>query len=289
MLNAYRKWSGDAQGALWLVVSAVFFTGMTFLIKALRSYPAPMQACVSQVASLCVMIPVLVRTRGRALILQGAWIQFGRSASAALGVTLAYFAVQKLPLSDANALSFTRALWMVPLAALVLRDHVARGTWIALAVGFLGAMLVIRPSGATDIGWAHMAGLGSAFLLALSVTGIKLLTRQNSLATIMTWSSILGVVMMVPFAIGAWRWPTPQDSALLALLGLLSVLTTASYIHGMSLGAAATLAPVDYVRLPMAIAVGFLLFGEIPGLWSLIGAALIVATTLWLAIRPSSK
>lgn len=283
-LAAYRRLPGNTRGALWLLVSAGFFTAMTLLIKFLHGYPPQMQALYSQVAGLLLMLPMVARSRGRVLVLNGVWMQIGRSLSAALGVTLSYYAVQKLPLADANAISFTRGLWIGPLAAIVLRDRISRGTWLALLFGFAGVLLIARPSTATEVGWAHLAAILSAFLLALSVTGIKLLTRRNSVATIMVWSSILGVLLLIPFAAGSWRWPSASDFALLGLLGAVSVVTTASYIHGMALGEAAKLASVDYVRLPFAIGAGFLAFGEVPGGWTLVGAGIIVATALWAAV-----
>ncbi len=274
----------DTRGALWLLVSAVIFTAMTLMIKLLRGYPPSVQALYSQTAGLILFLPLILRSRGAVLRLSGIWMQLGRSLFAALGVTLSYYAIQRLPLAEANAISFTRGLWIGPLAALVLRDRVSCGTWLALAIGFGGVLLIARPSTATSIGWAHIAAIASAFLLALSVTGIKLLTRRNSVATIMVWSSILGVMLLLPFAFDRWRWPTGMDFALLALLGTLSVGTTATYIHGMSLGDAAKLASVDYVRLPMAIATGYVAFGDVPGPWTIVGSAVIVTTAIWAAI-----
>jgi drug/metabolite transporter (DMT)-like permease len=281
---AYHRLPDNSRGALWLLVSAACFTAMTLLIKFLHGYPPPVQALYSQMAGLLMMMPLVARSRGKVLVLNGVWMQIGRSLSAALGITLSYYAVQTLPLAEANAISFTRGLWIGPLAALVLRDRIAPTTWVALVVGFAGVLLIARPSTATTIGWAHLAAIASAFLLALSVTGIKLLTRTNSVTTIMVWSSILGVLLLLPVAAGDWIWPSATDFALLALLGAVSVVTTASYIHGMAMGDAAKLASVDYIRLPFAIGAGFVAFGEVPELWTVIGAAVIVATALWAAV-----
>src|SRR5690606_27333782 len=140
-------------------------------------------------------------------------------------------------------------------------DRVSRSTWLALIIGFGGVLLIARPSTATEVGWAHLAAILSAFFLALSITGIKVLTRKNSVATIMVWSAILGVLLLTPIAAGSWRWPSVVDFLLLATLGALSVVTSGTYIHGMALGDPAKLASVDYVRLPMAIVAGFLAFG----------------------------
>lgn len=282
--EAVNRLPPNSKGALWLIVSAAAFTLMTLLIKFLSGYAPSIQALYSQVAGLLLLLPLVVQSRGRVLVLHGVWMQLGRSVSAALGVTLAYYAVQKLPLPDANAISFTRGLWLGPLAAIVLRDRVSPGTWLALIIGFMGVLLIARPSTSTPIGLAHLAAIASAFMLALSVTGIKLLTRNNGVGTIMIWSSILGVMLLLPIAAGSWRWPTLVDFALLAFLGGFSVVTTATYIHGMALGDPARLASVDYIRLPMAIAAGFLAFGEVPGIWTMIGSTVVVATAIWAAV-----
>jgi drug/metabolite transporter (DMT)-like permease len=278
---AYARLPGNTRGAIWLVVSSLCFTAMTVLIKYLSGYPAPMQALYSQLAGLVLMLPLVIRTRGRVLVLNGAWMMLGRSLSAALGVSLSYYAVQQLPLADANAISFTRTLWIGPLAMLILRDRIAATTWIALIVGFAGVLLIARPTPGTAFGLVHLAAVGAAFFLALSVTGIKVLTRHNSVATIMVWSGILGTLLLLPVTIGGWRMPDLGDFLLLCALGTVSVVTSATYIHAMSIGDAARLAPIDYVRLPMAIAAGFLIFGEVPGGWTIAGSAIVVGTALW--------
>jgi drug/metabolite transporter (DMT)-like permease len=283
VLHAYKRLSANNRGAFWLIISALAFTVLTVLIKSLRDYSPPVQVLYAQAVGLMLMVPLVVRTKGKVLVIKNVPTQLARSLFAALGVTLAYYAIQHLPLADANALTFTRALWLAPLSALVLRDRVSPGSWAALVIGFIGVLLVAQPSPTRIVGWAHVAALGSAFFLALSVTGIKLLTRVNSVASIMVWSSILGILLTLPIAAGTWRWPPPDDFLLLILLGVLSAVTTASYIHGMSLGDATKLAVVDYIRLPMAVAVGYFLFREGPNALMLLGGVVIIATAVWSA------
>ncbi|MCC4250828.1 DMT family transporter [Sphingobium naphthae] len=278
---AFARLPSNTRGAIWLVISSLCFTAMTVLIKSLNNYPAPMQAMYSQLAGLVLMLPLVIRTRGRVLVLNGTWMMLGRSLSAALGVSLSYYAVQQLPLADANAISFTRTLWIGPLAMLILRDRIAAGTWIALVIGFAGVLLIARPSPGAALGLVHLAAVSAAFFLALSVTGIKALTRHNSVATIMVWSGILGALFLLPVTVDGWRMPDLGDFLLLCALGTVSVVTSATYIHAMSIGDAARLAPIDYVRLPMAIAAGFLMFGEVPGAWTLAGSVIVVGTALW--------
>ncbi|MDX3901430.1 MAG: DMT family transporter [Sphingobium sp.] len=281
--------SGDAKGALWLFLSSLLFTAMTLLVKLLDDYSPAVQAVYTQSAGLILFLPVIARMRGKVLVLRKWPTQVGRSLSSVLGVTLSYYALHHLPLGEANALSFTRALWVGPLAALLLHERVSRASWLALGFGFAGVLLVLQPSPNMTIGWAHIAALASAFFLALTVTGIKMLARYNSLTTIMIWSSIFGILFVLPPAILTWRWPGPRDAALLLGLGAISVVMTMTYVHGMSLGNAARIIAVDYVRLPLAIATGFLVFGTVPTVWMIVGSAVIIATTIWAAIGGRSR
>ena len=93
---------------------------------------------------------------------------------------LSFYAYQKMPLADANALSFTRTLWLVPLAAFVLKEAVGPRRVAATVIGFLGALLMLQPRRRCDMGWPAAAALASALLFALTVTGMKVLTRDHS-------------------------------------------------------------------------------------------------------------
>jgi drug/metabolite transporter (DMT)-like permease len=200
---------------------------------------------------------------------------------------LSLYAFQEMPLADANALSFTRTLWLVPLAALVLREKVGPLRIGAAIVGFAGVMVMLRPGvgGGFALGLPALAMLGSAFLFSLTVTGMKVMTRDHSPTVLLVWAASLGFVFAIPGAFFAWRWPGPLDLLLLALMGALGTATQACYIKGMQLGDAAAMAPVDYTRLVFAAAAGFLLFHEVPSLWTLAGAGIVVASTLFITWR----
>jgi drug/metabolite transporter (DMT)-like permease len=93
------------------------------------------------------------------------------------------------------------------------------------------------------------------------------------------------VLFSIPGAFLAWRWPSPRDLALLAAMGAIGTLNQWCYIKGMQIGDAAAMAPIDYTRLVMAVGAGFLLFHELPGPWTLAGAAVVVGSTLAITWR----
>lgn len=271
-----------------MLASAVTFSMMTTLIKFLGDdYPAPLQAFYRQSAGLLVMLPVILRDPIATLRTSRPGIVLFRSTAGTAGMILAFYAYQKLPLADANALSFTRALWVVPLAAFILKEHVGPRRITATIVGFAGALLMIQPAAQSELGWPAAAALLSAFLIATTVTGMKVMTRDHSATTLMAWFAALGFLFTLPPALLTWRWPTAPDLGLLAAMGVLGLCTQACYIKGMSYGDAAVMAPIDYTRLVFAAILGYALFGDIPNSVIMAGAAVVIASTLYITIRES--
>jgi len=259
---------------------------MAILIKYLSNYPPAVQALYSAVASLLALMPVIIRSPVAVLSTRRPVMMAVRSGLSALGVVLYYFSFHILPLADANAVAFTRSLWIAPLAAVLLRERVRAHCWIALGIGFIGILLMAVPTGSVQSLAGYLTGLASAVVLALAVTNIKILTRTDSPLTIIAWGGVFNIVILLPFAAWEWVWPSPTDFGLLALLGMFSVITQFSYIKGMSTGDAVSMAVVDYSRIIFAVLSGYLVFGEAPTVLALAGTCAIVVAA-YLAIRPS--
>ena len=280
--------SPNLQGAVWMLGSAVTFSVMTVLIKFLGSdYPAALQTFYRQAAGLVVLLPVILRHRSAAFATSRPGIMLFRSATGTVGMILSFYAFQKMPLADANALSFTRTLWLVPLAAFVIREEVGPLRIAAAVVGFIGVLVMIRPGagGEFAVGLPALAMLASAFLFAFTVTGMKVLTRDHAPMVILVWSAVLGLVLAIPGAVITWRVPNLQDFLLLCAMGAIATANQACYIKGMQLEDAAAMAPIDYTRLVFSAAAGFFLFAEVPSVWTWAGAGIVVASTLFITLR----
>lgn len=277
----------NVRGALWMVASALGFTAMTTLIKYLGAdYPAALQTFYRQLAGVVILAPLVMRDWRGAFRTTRPGILLFRSAAGTLAMIMGFYAYQKMPLADANALSFTRTLWLVPLAAFVLREPLGPVRIGAALVGFAGVLIMLRP-GAHGIafGLPEATALGSAFLFALTITGMKVMTRDHSPFVLLVYAAVLGLAFSIPPALFVWRWPAPFDLFLLSVMGVLGVITQGCYIKGMQIGDAAAMAPIDYTRLVFAAVAGFLLFREVPGVWTLVGAAIVVASTLYITWR----
>jgi drug/metabolite transporter (DMT)-like permease len=283
---AYGRLSANVRGALWMLASAVTFTLMTSLIKFLGDdYSPALQTFYRQAAGLVVLLPLILRDPAGSFRTTRPGILLFRSLAGTLGMILAFWAYQEMPLAEANALSFTRTLWIVPLAIFVLGEKIGAWRITATLVGFVGVLIMLQPSIANAVGWPAAAALASAALFAMTVTGMKMMTRDHSVTVLMVWSAVLGFVLAIPLAVLEWRWPEPLDLALLATMGVLGLVTQVCYIKGMALGDAAAMAPIDYTRLVFAILFGLVLFHEVPNWITMLGALIVIGSTLVITLR----
>lgn len=277
----------NVRGALWMLASAIGFTAMTTLVKFLGDdYSASVQTFYRQAAGLLILLPMILRDPRAAFRTTRPGILLFRSAAGTLAMIWGFYAYQKMPLADANALSFTRSLWLVPLAAFVLHEKLGPRRIGAALVGFAGVLIMLRPGAhGISFGLPEAAALGSAFLFALTITGMKVMVRDHTPFVLLVYAAVLGFVFSLPPAMLDWRWPAPFDLFLLSVMGVLGVATQAAYIKGMEWGDAAAMAPIDYTRLVFAVGAGFVLFGELPGAWTMAGAAIVVGSTLYITWR----
>ena len=194
-----------------------------------------------------------------------------------------------MPLADASAVSFTAPLVVTALAGPVLRERVSPAHWAAVGTGFAGALLVIRPTGAGFNPWLLLV-IGSAVCYA----GYQLLTRRvsgvDSPETSVTYSALLGTLIMsavVPFW---WKTPESVSHALaMAMLGLLGGLGHYFVARAFALGRASIISPFHYVQLVWASVLGYLVFGDVPGVFTWVGAALIIGSGLVIALMEARR
>ncbi|GEM_PF-7131563 len=147
-------------------------------------------------------------------------------------------------------------------------------------------LIILSPGSARSlIGWPAGQGLLAALLLSWSVISVKQMVRDHSDLALLTWSSLLGLLFTLAFAWTGWHMPTPGETALLAVMGVLGVVTQAFYIRGMALGEASLMAPIDYVRILFTTAIGYALFGEWPLPGTYAGSIVIIGTAIYVTLH----
>lgn len=205
-----------------------------------------------------------------------------------------FIAVKYMPLADVFAIYFVEPFILTALSALFLGDRVGWRRWLAIVVGFCGAMIVIQPSFEL-FGWTALLPVGCAFLFALYMFLNRALGEADSPLTMQTMAGIGGTVFMVA-AIAAGHWAGDADFApslpsstlglvLLVLLGAISGYIHLLVVRAFRLAPPSVLAPFQYFEIIAATALGYWLFGDFPSASKWLGIAIIVASGLFILLR----
>jgi len=204
-------------------------------------------------------------------------LQFLRGSLMAFSALSFFYAIKHLPLADSMAVFFIYPFVILVGSALFLREPIGLMRWAMVLLGFVGTVLVVRPSGGTiSIGVPFAFASGLAYAGSMLVTR-KLGARDPALVT-SALSALLGVIaysLIVPFD---WVTPDASDWPLMALMGFIAAIGHFMIVHAHRLASAAQLAPFGYTEIVSAILIGFLVFGDIPAPIVWLGIALITAS-----------
>lgn len=277
---------GNVRGALWLLVASVLFTVMIVLAKFLGNRLDSFQvAFFRALVGLIVILPFLLRAGAdgggfRTKVLP---VQLSRGVVGSLAMLCGFYAITHLPLADAQSLSFARALFLVPLAALLIGEAVGMRRIVATLVGFCGVVIMLRPTGTVEP--AAIVALTGAVFVALAIILVKIASRHDKPVTLMFYTGFVGVFVTAIPAFLAWVPPTWVELALLGLMGATGAAAHNCFIRGYAAGDATAVAPFEYSVLIFAAIGGFFVFGDVPDLWTGVGAAVIVGSSLYIVRR----
>lgn len=275
------------QGALWMLASAGCFTAMAILLKLLvrADYPESQMVFFRCAAGLVAVTPFLLRAGPNALAVKRPWTVLRRCAFSTLGFFAGFYAFAHLPLADSQAISFSRVLFVTVLAVWLLKEQVGVRRWTAVGIGFAGVLIMLRPAGGEMPSIAVIAALASALLFGVTLVTVKDLTRDHSTLTLVAWTNIFTTVVGLPFAFLAWKQPTLLHFVLFLGMGFAGVGAQSCYVRALSSADASLMGLIDYVRLPLAIFFGWLIFAEQPDAFMLAGAAIIIGSTVYITWR----
>lgn len=279
----------NIKGAAVLMVAAVLFTLMTVFIKLLGADLHIMQILfLRQAVMTAVVAPQIIRGFPGVLQTRKPGLHLTRIGFALFAMGFGFTAIIHMPLADATAIGFAKSFFVTIFALVILSESVGPRRWLAVAAGFLGVIVMLRPGGESFSSYGLMALAGAASAGMVMVL-IRLLSRSESPATILTWQAVgVGVATAVP-AIWFWQWPTAEQWVLLIVVGAVSYLGQMANIMAYKWGEASLMASLDYVRLLYATFFGWLVFATLPGLNTWLGAGIIVAASIYTVWREAKR
>jgi len=197
-----------------------------------------------------------------------------------------FYSMIHLPLADATALSFTRSVFLAPLAVFFLNEKFDMRRLLTVSGGLAGVILMTAPEGGFQ--FATLVALLSAALVAGVVIFVKRLSAEDSPATLIFYSSAIAALMTAGPCLWVWISPTAFEWLLLLVMALLGVLAQSCFIRGYAVGEATVLAPLEYTRLLFSALAGYVMFRDVPGLWAVAGAMMIIGASV-VAARTDAK
>jgi drug/metabolite transporter (DMT)-like permease len=256
----------DALGK-WLV--ATYTVGQVLLIRS--------------AAALVALTPFITRDAATFRTAPRWGMQIVRAVFATVEVACFYWAVAYLPLADVMAYYLAGPIFVTAIAGTLLREPVGWRRWSAVLVGFCGVIVCLRP-GTAALSWPALIALAGSFTFSLSMIATRTLrgTSDTVLVTTQTVGALaLGALLL---SVG-WVTPGWRDLGLLALLGVVAMVAHVCVNRSLKLAPASIVVPYQYTTIVWAVVFGYLVFGDVPNLAMLVGAAIIIGAGLFIFLR----
>ncbi|MFD0978503.1 DMT family transporter [Tropicimonas aquimaris] len=288
------------RAILLKIGSVAVFVAMQSFIKATSDHVPPGQAVFFRSAFALPVILIWLQAEGRLADGIRTRHPFGHLLRGLVGTSamgLSFAALGLLPLPEVTAINYSAPLFVVPLAILFLGEKVGPVRIAAVAVGMVGVLIILAPrlTALSDVTAMQAETLGAilalcgAFLAATAQILIRKLVSTERPATIVFYFTVYSTLLSlltIPFG---WVWPEPREAALLIMAGIAGGIGQGMLTSAYRFGDASLVAPFDYSSMLLALLIGFFVFGELPTLFTLLGAALVVAAGILIIWREALR
>lgn len=273
----------NLRGFAYLACAFFFFSSGDVIAKVLTAHLHPIQIVWARQAGLmCIAMILLARYGTRLLQTSFPKLQIIRGTLAVLSAVCFILALRNVPLADAVTVTFIAPFLVTVLGALLLREHVSPARWVAIALGFAGALIIIRPGLGVFHPTIFLVVLAACFFALRQVLSRTLSATDNTLTTLCYTAIVSFAILCIPLPF-VWEWPESRNLYfLMAAMSLLSSIGEILVIRAFEVAEAVVVAPMHYSLIIWATFYGWLIFDQLPDIWTWIGTAVIFATGIFL-------
>ncbi len=277
--------SAQVVAALLVVAATACFVGMNATVKALSADMSTPQIVWGRYLVHFVIVLILLRGRvGGVIRTTRPVIQMTRSLMIFGATVFNFLALRYLPLADVAAILFLSPIFVTALAAVVLREAVGLRRWTAVALGFTGALVILRP-GFEAVHVAAFAAMACAGCYALYQITTRVVGEGAPALVSLFYASLIGTVVSTAALPWFWEMPTARGWVLLCCAGAFGAAGHLAMIGALARAEASFVTPFTYMQMIWATLVGYALFGNLPDVWTYAGAALIAGSGLYVLHR----
>jgi drug/metabolite transporter (DMT)-like permease len=276
--------SDAARGILLILLANLWFASMDTVSKTLVMEYSIAQVLWMRFAFFAVFASALALIRGKGLTggfrSERPWFQSARSVLLVAEIGCFILAFRYMQLADTHSIGAVFPLVITALSALWLGEKVGLRRWAAVIVGFCGVLVILRPGfGVFDP--VSLLPLAGAIGFGVYQVMTKVASRTDSMETTLLYTGWVGLAAMTLFGPFHWTWPDAWGWFLLLLAGFLGSIGHMTIIKALEIAPASVLQPFNYTLLVWATCIGFLVFGDLPDVWTVAGAAIVVSSGLY--------
>ncbi len=281
---------GYLQGVFWMLIVCFISNSNDILIKHVGSRLSGAEVAFFRFFfSTLVLLPFMAFRGKAAFVTHYPKAQCIRALLLMLAMAPWCYGVAALPLTLATTLSFTVPFFVLPLAKIFLKEHVGWQRWAATLFGFMGILVALHPTGDTFNPMALALVASTIMFATLDIINKKLLTEDETLLSMLFYSALGTAILGLVPAILTWQTPTFQELFFLLLLGGGASLILFCLLKAFAATEVSALAPFKYFELILSGIFGLVVFHEFPTASTLLGAAIIVPSTLYIAIYETKQ
>ena len=277
-------------GILLMMASMVVFTSLDTAAKHVtQDLPAAVAVFGRYAVAFVISAGVVIQAGGPSLLATShPVLQAVRGILLMLSTILNFVAMMHLQLAQTAAIFFTIPLWVCALSVPILGEHVGWRRWVAVIVGFLGVLVIMRP-GSDSFHWAMLLSIGSSFCGAVYNIVTRKVGARDRAETSLFYVSFVGAIAAAAPLPVLWQTPQGMQWLLLGYMGIAGAVGHLMLIQAHRLAPASALAPFLYTQIVWMILSGYFFFGDVPDLWTLAGAGIVVASGLVVFAREAAR
>lgn len=281
----------NVKGGAIMLLAVGSFSLMDAGLKVLSGSYAPLQIAALRCFSSLPLILIWIGLRGgfRSMLRVRFALHVLRAAIGIVMLSSFIYGVRHLPLSEAYTIFFVAPLLITAFAALILKERIEWQRWAAIAIGLTGVLIVLRPTGAGVATWPGLAIVLCAVGYALSAITVRILGRTDSTESMVFWLMIMMGTGAALLALPEWRAIQPHHWRVIVWVGLTGCLGQWAITEAFRIGEASFIAPFEYSALAWGLALDWILWQSIPGARAFVGAAVIVASGIYMIRRERTE
>jgi drug/metabolite transporter (DMT)-like permease len=287
--TAFLRLPKNTQGVLWMILATFVLATVNVVVKHLTNDYSVIQLVWARYIFHMVLVVAFLRSKFfKGFITNNVTMQMSRSALLATGTVLYFAGLVYIQIAEASSSSFIIPVLVTALAAPFLGEKVGLRRWIGVLIGAIGALIIIRPG----MGLMHIAILfpfGTAFVHAFYQILTRKLSGTDSAITTLAYTAVVGTVLSSLAAPFYWSTPDLEGWVLMAIIGILGGLGHYFLIRAYEHAQAPVVAPFFYTHFLWTTLFGVTVFGDLPDMWTFIGAGIIFMSGLYIHHRESAR